>query len=373
MRALVLGVGAVGTRLARQLVSSADVEQVLLRDERTSRVESVVASLGERAVVDHDPYEAPADVDVVVLAGPAGGHRRQAEVFLRRGQPVVSVADAVADVRGLLDLDAEARERGVAVVVGAGFSPGLSCVLARHAAVALRRRRRDPRGPRRHRRAGLRPPAPPGARRGRPRLARRRLAAAARGLGPRAVLVPRSHRRAGLLPGRPARRPAPRARLPAACSGSRPGCGPPAGTASRPGCRCCWPTHPEGGPGALRVEVRGRRGNSRDVAVLGAMDRPAVAAGAVAAVAARAAAAGDCAARVRPASPSWSSPCPSSPSCAGGACAPPCSKGRPPRPCDAAVSSRRDPLDPGPLGSDQHGEVLRRVPRTHRAALGRTD
>jgi hypothetical protein len=46
------------------------------------------------------------------------------------------------------------------------------------------------------------------------------------------------------------------------------------------------PPHPEGGPGAIRIEVRGRQGAARGVRVLGAMDRPAVAAGAVAAVAA---------------------------------------------------------------------------------------
>ena len=46
--------------------------------------------------------------------------------------------------------------------------------------------------------------------------------------------------------------------------------------------------HPEGGPGAIRVEVRGSRAGGRDVVVYGAMDRPAVAAGAVAAVTARA-------------------------------------------------------------------------------------
>jgi hypothetical protein len=51
--------------------------------------------------------------------------------------------------------------------------------------------------------------------------------------------------------------------------------------------------HPEGGVGAVRVEVRGRRGQARDVSVLGAMDRPAVAAGAVAAVAALWVGAGD--------------------------------------------------------------------------------
>jgi len=43
--------------------------------------------------------------------------------------------------------------------------------------------------------------------------------------------------------------------------------------------------HPEGTLGALRVEVRGHRDGAREVEVLGAIDRPAVAAGAVAAVA----------------------------------------------------------------------------------------
>jgi hypothetical protein len=42
--------------------------------------------------------------------------------------------------------------------------------------------------------------------------------------------------------------------------------------------------HPEGELGAVRVEVRGRRGGQRVVEVLGAIDRPAVAAGAVVAV-----------------------------------------------------------------------------------------
>jgi hypothetical protein len=46
------------------------------------------------------------------------------------------------------------------------------------------------------------------------------------------------------------------------------------------------PPHRDAGLGAVRVEVRGRRGTARDVAVLGAIDRPAVAAGAVAALAA---------------------------------------------------------------------------------------
>jgi hypothetical protein len=46
------------------------------------------------------------------------------------------------------------------------------------------------------------------------------------------------------------------------------------------------PPHPEGVLGAIRVEVRGRRGPVRDAVVFGAIDRPAMAAGTVAAVAA---------------------------------------------------------------------------------------
>ncbi len=45
------------------------------------------------------------------------------------------------------------------------------------------------------------------------------------------------------------------------------------------------PTHAEGGTGAVRVELRGRRGSARETLVLGATERPAVGAAAVAATA----------------------------------------------------------------------------------------
>ena len=85
------------------------------------------------------------------------------------GRPVVSTSDSIDDVRALLALDAEARARAVAVVAGAAFSPGYSCVLARHAATQLHHGHRGARGAQWHRRPGLRPPAPrrahrPGAR-----------------------------------------------------------------------------------------------------------------------------------------------------------------------------------------------------------------
>jgi hypothetical protein len=285
VRFAVLGLGAVGARLARQLVSTEGVERVVLREERRDRVVALGESLGDHAEVDLSRYDEPVDADVVILAGPAGTHVEAAAAFVRRGQPVVSVGDAVDDVRGLLDLDAEAAERGVTVVVGAGFAPGLTCVLARHAAgrfeaideihVA---------------KAGT----------GGPACARQHHAALARsaldwrdggwvqrsgGSGrelcwfpdpvggldcyraamPDALLLVPAFPGVGRVTSRMAanRRDRLTARLP-----------------------MLRPPHPEGGPGGVRVEVRGRRGAGRDVVVLGAMDRPAVAAGAVGALSA---------------------------------------------------------------------------------------
>ena len=283
MRVGVVGVGAVGTRLARQLVSTAAVTEVVLRDERTGRVEDVVASLVEKAVVDRGGYLDPLDVDVVALCGPSGTHAEAAATFLRRGLPVVSTADAIADVEALLALDAEARERGVAVAVGAGFAPGLTDVLARHAAEGFdevdevhvaKMGTAGPACARQHHRAlgdtaldwrdggwVHRPggsgrelcwfPDPIGAR------------DCYRGALPDALTLVPTFPGVRRVTARVAatRRDRMTARLP---------------MLRRP--------HPEGGPGAVRVEVRGRRGPGRDVVVLGAMDRPSVAAGTVAAV-----------------------------------------------------------------------------------------
>lgn len=291
MRVAVLGAGAVGTRLARQLVSSDDVTSVLLRDERADRVEAVAESMGSPASVDRAPFDEPADVDVVVLAGPPGTHLGPARAFLADRIPVVSVSDSVDDVRGLLDLDHEARERGVPIVVGAGFAPGLSCVLARHAAAGfdeveeIHVARSGTGGPacaRQHhqalggsaldwrdggwvRRAGGSGrelcwfPDPIGGQ------------DCYRAALPDALLLVPAFPDVQRVTARVSatRRDRLTARLP-----------------------MLWPTHPEGGPGGIRVEVRGRIGTRRDIVVLGAMDRPAVAAGAVAAVAARLAASG---------------------------------------------------------------------------------
>jgi saccharopine dehydrogenase-like NADP-dependent oxidoreductase len=283
----VIGGGVTGARIARQLVEADDVTSVVVGGSGPQRLKALLDSLGSKAST-----EAPgARVDVAVLAGPPGTHVAAAQEHLGSGAAIVSIADSVDDVKGLLDLHAEAEARGVPVVIGAGFAPGLSCVLARHAGAGfdvideIHVARAGTAGPacaRQHHRAlggtaldwrdhgwQRRPagsgrelcwfPDPIGA------------ADCYRAELPDALLLVPAFPGVGRVTARLAATR--RDRL----------------TAWMPMLR---PPHPEGLLGALRVEVRGCRGPVRDVTVLGAIDRPAVAAASVAATAARWAASG---------------------------------------------------------------------------------
>jgi saccharopine dehydrogenase-like NADP-dependent oxidoreductase len=285
MRVALLGAGAVGARAARQLVSgSVPVTELLVVDADGRQAEAVASSLGSVARAGTWEPEALGGFDVLVLAAP-DGHRRRAEEALSAGTHVVSVADDVPQVQALLDLDAEARERGLWVVAGAGFAPGLTCVLARHAAAAF-----DAVDEVHVAKSGTGGPAC--ARAHHEALAAsavdwrdgawvRRSGGSGRELAwfPDPVGGQDCYRAALpdallLVPAFPGVR-----RVTARVSATRRD----RLTARLPMLRR---PHPEGVLGAVRVEVRGRRGSGRDAAVLGAIDRPGLAAGAVAAVAA---------------------------------------------------------------------------------------
>lgn len=279
-----VGAGAVGARAARQLVGANGVDEVTIVDTNPSQASAVAGSLGTPAAVGGWSPDAVAAGDVAVLACP-GPHVDMARVAVRRGASVVSLADDVDDVRALLGLDDEARAAGATVAVGAGFAPGLTCVLARHAAAGFdavdevhvaKAGTGGPACARHHHRALTGDavdwheggwstqaagtgrelcwfPDPLGA-----------LDCYRGGLPDALLLVP-------AFPG--VRRVTSRV---AASRRDRL-------TARFPMLR---QPHPEGLLGAARVEVRGRRGPATDVRVLGALDRPAIAAGIVAGVAA---------------------------------------------------------------------------------------
>lgn len=281
----VIGVGAVGARVARQLVS-VDGDAVVLRDPDRDRLEMVATSLGEHASIDRGSLDAPLDVDAVVIAGPGRTQADLAARFLRAGRPVVTTTDDLTDVQGLLALDAEARERSTSVVVGAGFAPGLTCVLAAHAATRLdevteihvaKSGTGGPACARQHHRALGRGAIDwrGGGWDARPGGSGRELCWFPDPVGPKDCYRAELPDALVLVPAFPdidrvtsrvsaTRRDRLTARLP-----------------------MLWPTDPEGGPGAVRVEVRGRVEGRGTTVVFGAMDRPAVAAGAVAAIAVR--------------------------------------------------------------------------------------
>ncbi|MFN2502756.1 MAG: Gfo/Idh/MocA family oxidoreductase [Acidimicrobiales bacterium] len=286
MRAVIVGVGAVGARAARQLLYLGPLDDVVVIDADGPRADAVAESLGAPARVGSDLESAGLERGDVVVFGTPGSHRALAEVALGRGAHVVSVSDHVDDVRDLLALDGRARDEGRHVVVGAGFSPGLSCVLAALAARSFERVEEihvakvgtgGPECARQHHRALAEqasdwregnwehrnggsgrelcwfPDPVCGVDCYRAALAETALLVAA---------FPDAHRVTARVGA--SRRDRLTARLP---------------MLRRP--------HPEGDLGAVRVEVRGAQGSALDDRVLGAVDRPAVAAGTVAALSAR--------------------------------------------------------------------------------------
>ena len=279
------GLGAVGARAARQVHALGPPDELLVVSAAASRAEEIKGAIGAptRPARWDDVLAAPPDA--VVLCG--ADQPVRAAAALAAGCHVVATSGAVSDVEKLLALDGPAREAGRSVVVAAGFSPGLACVLARHAAARLDaveevRVASSGTGGRacaRHHHASasrpgpewdgpsggwVRPPAGTGrelcwfpdptgaqdcyrAELAEPLLLQPAFPAAARISARRAL----------------SRRDRLTSRLP-----------------------MLRPPHEEGLIGAVRVEVVGRSGSAVESQVLGAIDRPAVAAGAVAALAA---------------------------------------------------------------------------------------
>ncbi|MEA2827895.1 MAG: hypothetical protein QOG43_2334 [Actinomycetota bacterium] len=290
MRAIMVGVGAVGARAARQLLALGPIDDLAVIDPDTARREAVVASLGRPVSVGSELESVLTTVrgpsTSVVLAGPAGNHRALAELALEAGASVVSVSDSADDVAGLLALDAIARSKNLSVVAGAGFSPGLSCVLAAYAARSFERvdeihvARVGVGGPacaRQHQEAS----------RGRAQeWAEGEWVTRRPGSGRLLCWFPDPIGGLDCYRGDFAE---PLLLAPAFAGVQRVTSRYGARRRDRLAARVPWLARPlpEGDLGAIRVEVTGAQGLTRDARVVGAIDRPAVAAGAVAALAAR--------------------------------------------------------------------------------------
>jgi diadenosine tetraphosphatase ApaH/serine/threonine PP2A family protein phosphatase len=111
-RVALVGDGVTGDRIAKRLNIVAHGCQVIQVDPRGD-------------------MSAARDADVAILVH-GGRQIRSATRLVEMGVPMVSVTDRVADVQALLELDDTARLQGIPLVVGAGMSPGLTGLLARH-------------------------------------------------------------------------------------------------------------------------------------------------------------------------------------------------------------------------------------------------
>jgi hypothetical protein len=276
---LLVGAGAVGARTARQLTETPGVDRLLVVDRRATRAEEVVAAMGARAEV-HEWYgdsPLPEGVTAVACALPAGHEQPIASLALEAGVPFASSGDDESDLAGLRSLTEAARRSGVAIVAGCGLAPGLSDVLARHAADAFDEV--DEIGVARSGTAGDASVATANrALRERPAELRDGVYEESRRWGGHELvwfpepLGPRECERVAtgvnLLS----------AAVPAAeritMRIARPDTGP-------PGQRWLRRRDPEGTWGAIRVEVWGRRGAAREPIVYGAIERTAIAAGTV--------------------------------------------------------------------------------------------
>jgi len=112
----VAGAGVVGRRVARFL----DERPVQLLDPRHPR------SLEEVRSGD------------VVVVSTGGRHAGLTTELVTMGVSVVTVGDDLADCRALLRLENQAQDNGVALVIGAALSPGLSGLIARSLSDRLR-------------------------------------------------------------------------------------------------------------------------------------------------------------------------------------------------------------------------------------------
>jgi hypothetical protein len=129
----VVGVGAVGRRVLRQLGPplQATGGSLAAFDVRLERLGST-----SKVTVVHEHQVA--DSDVVVLATPAP-QVTLAVGLLERGCHVVTTTDDLGDLRELCDLAPLAEANGATLVVGAAVSPGLSGLLARQLATRFDR------------------------------------------------------------------------------------------------------------------------------------------------------------------------------------------------------------------------------------------
>lgn len=128
------GLGIVGGRLARELVSGNPEVSLALHSSREKRREEsgrvFADAIRAGMVTIRNTHEDPnPGIEVVVLTGDQPSQVDAASEHLTAGRHVVTTVDSYECAAKLWDLDDLARNKGATLVVGACFSPGLTDLL----------------------------------------------------------------------------------------------------------------------------------------------------------------------------------------------------------------------------------------------------
>lgn len=147
MKIVVLGgAGDMGSRAVRDLAKRKEVTELIIADINTTVAEKLANELGEKVkavYIDANRPETLIEVmkgnDVAASTmGPFYKYEKVAvEAALAAGVNYVSICDDYDAAESILPLDEKARELGLSVLTGLGWTPGISNILARKGADEL--------------------------------------------------------------------------------------------------------------------------------------------------------------------------------------------------------------------------------------------
>jgi saccharopine dehydrogenase-like NADP-dependent oxidoreductase len=144
--ALLLGCGTIGAAVARLLVADEVFSGVLIADKDVARTHQITTELGEKVTPLEADIHDEATVTclaqgVSVVLNTVGPFTRHVgavmRVALHAGVPYADIndeAEVLWEMFASGALDAEARQRGIPLIVGLGSSPGLTNIWARYLA-----------------------------------------------------------------------------------------------------------------------------------------------------------------------------------------------------------------------------------------------
>ncbi len=146
MRIVVLGgCGDMGSHVVHDLIQTSEAE-VVIADYRVKAAEEMASRLGERARAAFVDATSPTSLRKVLegadaAVGCIGPFYKfalpMARAALEAGVNYVDICDDYGPVEEILALDEAARQKGIAIITGLGWTPGITNILARYASRQL--------------------------------------------------------------------------------------------------------------------------------------------------------------------------------------------------------------------------------------------